>query len=951
MKARLAVVLAVVSLAGAALGEPSRCTLGEAQFMSWAPRVRSWTHKDGLLHLDANADKESVFRLNRKTGARFIAAYASGPSYRMSFKYRSTIAAMIVASGSTMDAPKGKRPGAQLWDHKTVPASGEWREFSWDIPAPQQDCEGFGISLSCVKGKGFIEMRDLSVVDVAPEDKGGKPLLVNGARAAEVCLYAKDAPRRRENDLSAALMFRFALRAAGGEWLPVREVEKAEDAGANAVLVGRLAVDAGVVAAAEQAKVEGLTGGWATAAKGGRIGLAGAVPGGVQRGAWRTLDRLGIVYLGSDMFKPFAGDAFKTGDFTETVLPPIAFPRSGGRCGMNIELRGRIGGMSADVAIGSVPEVNTLTSHTLGFIVPLSEFRGTHPEYFALQDDGTRLLGAAYERGLTHYCWTAPGLVELVARRYMEMMRAFPESVLWPIMPGDGGGRNCKCANCKALGDMSKCYLDFVNRVAEITSKEFPENKIEIFSYVDNPEPPKGIKAHKNVNIHYCVYPTGYWPSCMVIPHPSNAKGVKALADWRRECCPDITLYNYTMQCGEWMNCWPGFLADVHLSRDFARHGSFAADHHGLWPAHRSGAIGDSCGFADLDIFVLTRIELDPSLDEMKLAHEFIAAYYGAAAGPMRGYFDMIMAEPRRRDWIQGCEQHLKGFVTKGLAAKAFPLLDEAERLAADDPALLNRVRKVAIPFHWTYLHSIGRGMGNVPAAELKPWSHRVAHFAKICGESGMSYMGGFSPKHWFRESLMYDINTDGLTGRWTGDPRVLAIVADPEKALGGDFPNMQKKTAAGWEIPPEGMKGGEYSKKSFWRRKEGASSRCVRRESSGFGLVFTRLDLDAAPAGTVKMVLSGIDNEKTAAAEVEVKVNSNVVYAGPVKWGKDEHSDWTIDIPAGMLKAGGNEIQLKNTTKDAESAQDGEGGDAFRAVRNYYWGWFILDKLAFVLN
>ena len=25
-------------------------------------------------------------------------------------------------------------------------------------------------------------------------------------------------------------------------------------------------------------------------------------------------------------------------------------------------------------------------------------------------------------------------------------------------------------------------------------------------------------------------------------------------------------------------------------------------------------------------------------------------------------------------------------------------------------------------------------------------------------------------------------------------------------------------------------------------------------------------------------------------------------------------------------------------------------GGDAFRATRNYYWGWFTLDKVAFVM-
>ena len=942
---RLLIVMAAAALSVAeAFAEPSRCTLGEAKFMSWAPRNRPWTLKGGLLHLDARPDVATTFDFNRKNDARFLAAFASGPAYRVKFKYRSTVKASLNTAGSTMDRPKN---GFSPWNDKPVPVSAEWREFVWDMPAPQQDCESFNLTLKCAKGEGFVEMKGLSVVDVAPEDKSGKPLVVNGRCVTEVCLYAKDTPRRRESDIRAALMFRFALREAGGEWLPVREVSDKSEVGANAVLVGRLAIDAGVVKASEQKKVEGLTGGWTTAAKGSRLGLAGAVPAGVQRGAWRVLERLGIVYLGSDLFKPFAGKAFSTDDFEETVLPPIPFPTVKKRVGINAELRGRAVGLTANLSIGSVPEKSELTSHTIGFIVTIPEFRETHPEYFALQSDGTRLLDATPSRA--HYCWTAPGLVELVAARYGEMMRENPEAPFWPLTPGDGGKKNCKCERCAAVGSMADCYMDFANRVAELTSREFPENRIEIFSYVDNPEPPKDIKAHKNLDVHYCVYPPAYWQSCMVVPHPANARGEKALEDWRRKCCPNISLNNYTMQCGEWMNCWPGFRADAWFSRDFAEHRSFTAGHHGLHPAHRGGLIGDSCSFADLDLFVLTRLETDPAQDELKLAHDFIGWYYGAAAGPVRRYFDLITEEPRRRDWIQNCEQHLRGFVTKELASKAFPMLDEAERLAADDPDLLVRVRKLSIPFHWTYLDGIGRGRGNVSKEEFKPWANRVAHFAKMCVESGLCYMGNITPKQWFRENVMCDVDVDEKTTRWRVDPKIRELIADPEKVLGGDFPNMQKRTADGWEIPPEGMKGGRYKERSFWRRKGGASVRSVWRESSGYGFLFTRLDLDETPTSAAKMVLSGIDCEKEAVALIEVKVNAKVVYAGPVKWGKDAHSDWMIDLPAGLLKTGDNEIQLRNTTPDAEADKDGLCGDAFRAARNYHWGWFMLDKLSFV--
>ena len=399
------------------------------------------------------------------------------------------------------------------------------------------------------------------------------------------------------------------------------------------------------------------------------------------------------------------------------------------------------------------------------------------------------------------------------------------------------------------------------------------------------------------------------------------------------------------------MNFWPGFDANVWLTRDFSEHRGMLTFRFSLHPTHRGASIGDMGGFADLSIYVISRIEADPSVDERKLADEFIGLYYGAAAEPVREYFAIATEEPHRRDWIQNCEQHLKGFVTKEFAARAFPLLDEAERLAADDPALLVRVRKLSIPFYWSYLDGIGRGRGNISKEEFKPWALRVAHFAEMCRESGLSYMGR-SPKRWFQENIMFELGEkgEGLTPGWPKDAKVDELIADPEKALGGDFPNLQRKTAYGWEIPAEGMMGGEFTKKCFWRTKEGMPARCVRRESSGFGLVFTRLDLDTAPSGAVRMAMTGIDNEKESVADIEVMVNSQVVYAGPVKWGKDEHSVWTLDLPAGLLVAGENEIQFRNTTPDAEAEQDGLGGDAFRAVRNYFWGWFYIDKVAFAM-
>jgi hypothetical protein len=179
--------------------------------------------------------------------------------------------------------------------------------------------------------------------------------------------------------------------------------------------------------------------------------------------------------------------------------------------------------------------------------------------------------------------------------------------------------------------------------------------------------------------------------------------------------------------------------------------------------------------------------------------------------------------------------------------------------------------------------------------------------------------MGNITPKRWFRENVLFDIDTDDLSWSWPREAKIGELIANPEKALGGDFPNMQRKTECGWVIPADGMMGGRFNKNSFWRRKNGGSIRAVWRDSSGFGLVFTRLDLAETPTGATKMVLSGIDCEKPAVAFIEVKVNSNVVYEGP--WytiGYFAHA-----MPMRLLVGSNHKI-----SKDRDFKDDGEDYD-----------------------
>ncbi len=123
------VVCAVLAVFGvAAWGEPSRCTLGEAKFMSWAPRTRPWTLKAGLLHLDAKQDVVTTFEFNRKNDARFVSGFASGPRFRISFAYRATAKATLRLGSAPMDTPV-EGVGRQTKDLSPV---NDWTDVVWE---------------------------------------------------------------------------------------------------------------------------------------------------------------------------------------------------------------------------------------------------------------------------------------------------------------------------------------------------------------------------------------------------------------------------------------------------------------------------------------------------------------------------------------------------------------------------------------------------------------------------------------------------------------------------------------------------------------------------------------------------------------------------------------------------------------------------------------------------
>lgn len=923
--------LATAALAAAAsmAQEPNLLTLGPLPSVSWVRTTNDFAFADGTLVLKPRADAAANYELAIPWTPpdAFYPCYTASDEIRVSLRCRGGGALVMTFDYTFMDVPREARAVTR----RVVPTA-EWKDFDFVLPVPRQEIQGLRFSLSADRGGGPVEVAGFRIDEIAPKDPSGRTLRVGGTAITGIAAVGSSDRMRWMHTYRAARMLRYALRKNGGAYLPIRTVGSADEVGAGFVVI--------------DAPGGGATGDWTGGAsvvcRGGRIVVAGGVPLGPQYGVFKLLGKVGIEYLGDAVFSVAGTGDFALPEGEDTFLPRTKIRTSSSRDSVNAELRGLLPPQQLyNNYVCCCPPSRSayLTGHSFGYIFSPEEFGKSHPEYFALQEDGTRMNANTRDVRHAQYCWTEEGLFEPVVRRLLEVADANPCTRFAILTPGDGGGTYCRCARCAAAGTPSDNYFRFANRVARRLAAERPGLKTWIWAYVNNPEGPVlDEPTSPDLKVGYCVYASRYWPSCTIFNAPENEKGFQALAGWRK-AVPDLGLVMYPCQCGEVNNLWPALRATTDMARNFAeqKDGAFFNQRFGFTPTFANGRLNGR-SFANLMMYVTERVEEDPSYDPVAGAKGFIRRFFGVSAEPLEKYFFRVNDEVIRRNWQQGCEQHLRGLVTPELAAECLPLLDEAEKRAkaSGDAALLRRFLRWKLTFLWSYVSDVSRGRGNVPTADFPGWARRVAEFCAVARELGATHMGSGKPEKWFYENAFLTL-TVPKSGDWTKSPEVDRILADPEGTLGGDFPNRQERTADGWTIPFDGLMGGDLFH----------SSKVARRPSSGVSTLFTYLDVDALPSGACTLAVHGNYDRKTEGGSLmEVEVNGRRVYAGSVE-PVVNRKGLVIPLGADVLKKGRNDIVIRNVMPDREAAGDREGGDRFLAPRNYKWGWFWVDRIA----
>jgi Domain of unknown function (DUF4838) len=327
-----------------------------------------------------------------------------------------------------------------------------------------------------------------------------------------------------------------------------------------------------------------------------------------------------------------------------------------------------------------------------------------HPDWFALQSDGSRDQSKNPDRA--RLCVSNRDLIAAIAREKIEELNKKPNLLGVSIGPNDGGRPAfCTCPKCEALDsakgrkvllwDFSKGtrrdfehvsltdrMVYFWNAIAEQVAKVHPDKLLVVDAYSVYAAPPVERKLHPNLVVRFA--PLDY--------HAEDYRQ-ESLREWDgwSKAAKRIFFRPNLMLAGR-RDGMP-LLYVQKFGKDFR----YLADH-GMM-----GTDFDACchnwATQGLNYYVVARLHWNPEQDVSAIVDDYCKAGFGIAATPIRRYFDgleALMDEAAAKKATPTTVFPLKALA--GLHKE----LEQARRDAGSDPTITKRIAFLELGLRWT---------------------------------------------------------------------------------------------------------------------------------------------------------------------------------------------------------------------------------------------------------
>jgi len=320
-------------------------------------------------------------------------------------------------------------------------------------------------------------------------------------------------------------------------------------------------------------------------------------------------------------------------------------------------------------------------------IPPNEENKKAHPEWFALDKDGTR----------SHQlCSSNPDVIRITVEKANAYFEKNPDAVLFSISPNDGGGF-CTCDKCQAIdvlygvtdGSQTDRFIHYANAVLAELKKTHPDKMVGILAYVSHTRPPVSAVPDPNYATMICHTP---WEFCHV--HTMNDPNCKPNTRFRQmiegwtKVCKHVSVYDYYGHFYIFAP-WPithDIRSDVPYMRRLGVQ-AFDSETQQHW-----------CN-QGINFYLAAKLLWDTDRNTDALLRDYYRRFYGPAEKPMRQYWETWEAAMQHQPC--GGYKWLAMF-TPELLVKTGKLLNEAEKLAGDNEKVKQRIALNRIGYRFT---------------------------------------------------------------------------------------------------------------------------------------------------------------------------------------------------------------------------------------------------------
>ena len=328
--------------------------------------------------------------------------------------------------------------------------------------------------------------------------------------------------------------------------------------------------------------------------------------------------------------------------------------------------------------------------HTFYTLIPPEKYFAAHPEWFS-EIDGKRTFDHA------QLCLTNEDMRRELVKNLKGRLRANPEATIASVSQNDCFGP-CTCPQCRAVdeeeGGPAGSLLRFVNAVAADVEPEFPGVAIDTLAYQYTRRPPKLVRPRPSVIVRLCSIECSF---AKPLDDPRNKAFFDDLDGWSK-IAGRLYIWDYTTDFSHYIQPHPNYSVLAPNIRLFVRHnvrGVFEQGAYQSWGAE----------MAELRAWVLARLLWDPRLDEEKLREEFLAGYYGPAAGAMDDYLEGLELALSRSGDPLGCYSPAEAkFLSFDTLARSWKILGSARHKARRSAEYGRRVLRASLPVAYSVI-------------------------------------------------------------------------------------------------------------------------------------------------------------------------------------------------------------------------------------------------------